>query len=123
MKYHPLHHEVFERIARAVDCVIVRINPGEIKSASEQARLDELLEELEASGTVVEPSPLTRQTMGGKDVLCAIAHLPCGLACTAKYDTADAMLAGLCRTLAAGPRVIKQCRGSAVGGSGAQTPG
>lgn len=76
-------------LAQQLNAVIVRMNPGELNSA-DQAALDAQLEELEAKGVLVDPSPKTRLRLGGKDVLYKLRNTILGLSDTCRYDDTDA---------------------------------
>ena len=103
--------EAFTATVKAVDGIIVRINPGQL-SAADQSEFDTLMRECIASGIPVWSSPDVQIQMGAKDALCRIAHLNCGLADTLAYYTPEEFKAGFYKTMAYQPRVIKQNRGS-----------
>ena len=119
IKYCDAKHDDFARRVKQYDAVIVRINPGELSANAlpgTQERFDDLMSDLLRRGQLVWPAPLAQLRMGAKDSLVAINSLACGLPDTCAYASAEEMEAGLKKTAAFQPRVIKQNRGT--GGEG-----
>ena len=111
IKFVPDQAAAFSRVVKAVDGIIVRINPGQMPKP-EQADFDALMRECIALGIPVWSSPDVQIKMGAKDALCKIASLSCGLPDTMAYYSAEEFKAGFYKTMAYQPRVIKQNRGS-----------
>jgi hypothetical protein len=86
IKYVPDQAAAFSRVVKAVDGIIVRINPGQMQK-KEQADFDALMRECIALGIPVWSSPDVQIKMGAKDALCKIASLSCGLPDTMAYYT------------------------------------
>lgn len=74
--------------------------------------LEQMLCEVAAEGVPVMPHPDMVKRMGAKDALVSIKHLSCGLPDTEAYYTVEEFAAGFPKSLATGPRVLKQNRGS-----------
>ena len=108
--YVPELHDFIAPALKAVDGIIVRINPGQL--GEHQGRFDGLMRECTALGIPVWSSPDVQMRMGAKDALCKIAHLNVGLPDTFAYYTPGEFKAGFYQTMAYQPRVIKQNRGS-----------
>ena len=104
-------YEAFCKVIKAVDGIIVRINPGQM-TKDDQNHFDDLMRECIALGIPVWSSPDVQIKMGAKDALCKIAHLNCGLPDTLAYYDPEEFKAGFYKTMAYQPRVIKQNRGS-----------
>jgi hypothetical protein len=111
VKYSPLSHDKFAKVAKGVDGIIVRINPGQLPG-KDQNNFDTLMRECIRIGIPVWSSPDVQIQMGAKDALCKIANLNCGLPDTLAYYTAEEFKAGFYKTMAYQPRVVKQNRGS-----------
>ena len=74
--------------------------------------LEQMLCEVAAEGVPVMPHPDMVKRMGAKDALVSIKHLSCGLPDTEAYYTVEEFASQFPRSLATGPRVLKQNRGS-----------
>merc|ERR1712087_34528 len=111
VKYIPAEHCSFAKVAKQMDGIIVRINPGQL-SAPDQDKFDALMRECIALGIPVWSSPDVQIQMGAKDALCKIAHLNCGLPDTLAYYSDQEFISGFKKTMAFQPRVVKQNRGS-----------
>ena len=110
-RYLPAMKEQFAAVCRAVDGIIVRINPGQMLRP-DQADFDTIMRECMVAGIQVWSSPDVQIKMGAKDALCKISHLNCGLSDTFAYYSREEFKAGFYKTMAYQPRVIKQNRGS-----------
>merc|ERR1740129_2524515 len=78
-------HETFFRVLEQFDCVIVRINPGQITAAGgNQAKFDEDMMTLFGK-MPVWPTPDVMAKMGAKDALCKIKDMYFGLTDTLGY--------------------------------------
>jgi hypothetical protein len=95
------------------DGVLVWVNP--IHEGRDRANLDALLREVATRGVWVSAHPDVILKMGTKEVLHRTRTMSWG-SDTALYRTVEAMRVELPARLAAGPRVIKRCRGN--GGQG-----
>ena len=89
--------------------VVVRVNPGTL-SAATQVQLDNMLVELGMAGIRILTSPTVQKALGAKDALFKIRNLSCGMHDTSVYYDAVTFCQGFCRSMAAGPRVVKQNR-------------
>merc|ERR1712087_637377 len=110
--YVPAFHDLFSKVAKSVNGIIVRINPGQL-SGGDQDKFDNLMRECIALGIPVWSSPDVQIKMGAKDALCKIANLNCGLPDTLAYYSDEEFISGFKKTMAFQPRVVKQNRGSA----------
>ncbi len=104
--------EIEARLA-AVDFVLVWYNPFE--GGRDRSRLNAMLRALAARGVGVSAHPDVIDKMGTKDVLYQTRHLSWGTD-VRRYDSVDAMRAGLPLALRSGPRVLKQMRGQSGDG-------
>jgi len=106
-------HDKFFEVAKNFDFIIVRCNPGQIKSdGGDQGKFDDGMRVLRKAGLQIWPSPDVMEFMGAKDALCKIAKLHVGLEDTfAFYDPVE-YAATFKKTMKFQPRVIKQNRGS-----------
>jgi len=111
IKYKPESSEEFTYVAKGVDGIIVRINPGQLPPA-EQDKFDFIMRECIKMGIPVWSSPDVQIQMGAKDALCKIATLNCGLPDTLAYYSPEEFAVGFKKTMAYQPRVVKQNRGS-----------
>lgn len=94
-----------------VDGVIPRVNPGAYPGVT-NSRLNGLQAELASRGVKLMSHPDVRIKMGAKDALVKIRELQCGMVDTFAYYDIDSFKGSFPQTLAAGPRVLKQNRGS-----------
>jgi hypothetical protein len=106
-------HDAFFEVCKKFDYIIVRCNPGQIKAdGGDQGKFDDSMRAMRKIGIQVWPSPDVMEFMGAKDALCKVAHMNIGLEDTLSfYDPAE-FEAGVKKTMAFQPRVIKQNRGS-----------
>jgi len=112
---HYLHekHDTFMTVCTQFDALILRCNSGHIVAdGGSQKLFDDSMEELQASGVQVLPSPHVMRTMGAKDALTRIAGLSIGLPDTFSYFDRDSFAQGFKKNIAYQPRVVKQNRGS-----------
>lgn len=93
---------------RQVQAVLVWCNP--IEGGRRRDRLDAVLREAAARGTLVCAHPEAVFRLGTKDVLFETRDLPFG-SDVARVDSLAQLQAELPRRLASGPRVLKQYRG------------
>merc|ERR1719409_1260801 len=118
MSCQPIHykheeHDVFFKVCKGFDALIVRCNPGQIgQDGGSQAKFDDAIRELQKEGIQAWPSPDVMEFMGAKDALTKIATLNIGLEDTLTYYEDAAFIEGFKKTMAYQPRVIKQNRGS-----------
>jgi len=106
-------HDTFFQVLEQFDCVVVRINPGQITAAGgDQAKFDEDMMKL-YSKLPVWPTPDVMSKMGAKDALCKIKDMYFGLPDTVGYYEPADLETGFRKTIAFQPRVVKQNRGSA----------
>ena len=96
-----------------MDAVLVWVDP--IVGGEDRSTLDALLREVAASGVYVSAHPDTILALGTKEILHTTRHLPFGTD-SAIYHSLEEMRRGLPDRLRAGPRVIKQDRGSSGNG-------
>lgn len=89
--------------------VVVRVNPGTLSPTS-QKNLDMMLTELGSAGIAIMSSPVVQKMMGAKDALFKIRELDCGMVDTYVYYDAPNFSVGFRKSIAQGPRVIKQNR-------------
>jgi len=101
------HDSLVEALGHA-DCVIVRGNTPPGVNAD---HLDTNLRNLEQMGKRVWPSPDVKAVMSSTEVMARITSLSIGLPDTAAYDTPEALAAGLRRTVAFQPRVVRRSCG------------
>ncbi|CAE8643061.1 unnamed protein product [Polarella glacialis] len=106
-------HDKFFEVCKNFDFIIVRCNPGQIKSdGGDQGKFDSGMRVIREAGIQVWPSPDVMEKMGAKDALCKVATLNIGLEDTLAYYSEEDFGAGFSKTMAFQPRVIKQNRGS-----------
>lgn len=98
---------------RTCEAALVWVNP--VQDGRDRRRLDALLRRAEVEGLLVSARPDVIDRLGVKAVLAATRAM--GWSGDAEfYQDADALSAGLARTIATGPRVLKPNRGN--GGAG-----
>jgi len=113
---HEDHDKFFETL-KSFDATIVRCNQGQIAAdGGDQKKFDDGMRELRNSGKQMWMSPDAFEALGTKDALVKLSALNMGLEDTAAYGTTEDFAAGLKKTLAFQPRVIKQRNGSAGDG-------
>jgi hypothetical protein len=100
-------YEVADQL-RGAHAVLVWCNP--IEGGHRRARLDAVLTEVAAGGSLVSAHPDAVLRLGTKDVLLATRDLPFGSA-VHRIDSLAGLAAELPAQLQAGPRVLKQHRG------------
>jgi len=106
-------HDKFFEVVKQFDALIVRCNPGQIKSdGGDQQKFDNGMRELRKLGIQIWPSPDVMEFMGSKDALTKVAKLNIGLEDTLAYYSPEEFIEGFKKTMAFQPRVIKQNRGS-----------
>jgi len=104
--------EVAAQLA-AVDVVLVWVNP--VHEGRTRAALDDMLRAVAEQGVVVSAHPDAILALGTKRVLYDTRHM--GWGChTELYQSFDELVSGLTASLALGPRVLKQHRGSSGAG-------
>merc|ERR1719271_287208 len=112
LHYQHEEHDVFFKVCKGFDALIVRCNPGQINAdGGSQAKFDDAVRELQKEGIQAWPSPDVMEFMGAKDALTKIATLNIGLEDTLTYYEDAAFIEGFKKTMAYQPRVIKQNRG------------
>jgi hypothetical protein len=105
------HDDFADEVAaqlQGVQVVLVWCNP--IEGGRRRERLDALLRELAAAGTLVSAHPDTILRLGTKDVLVETRDLPFG-SDVHRVDSLDQLAAQLPARLQRGARVLKQHRG------------
>eukprot|EP00963_Diacronema_lutheri_P006088 scaffold516_cov307-Pavlova_lutheri.AAC.2 len=95
----------------AADGVVVRVNPAVYEGVT-QGLLDEMLARLAERGVATMSHPETMKNMGSKMAIVKVNDLPFGMKDTFAYRDFDAWSSNFNKTIATGPRVIKQNRGS-----------
>mmetsp|Transcript_10563 Transcript_10563/g.64944 ORF Transcript_10563/g.64944 Transcript_10563/m.64944 type:complete len:471 (-) Transcript_10563:870-2282(-) len=95
----------------AADGVIVRVNPAVYEGVT-QSLLDEMLARLAEKGVCTMSHPETMKKMGSKMAIVKVNDLPFGMKDTFAYRDFHAWSTNFKETIATGPRVIKQNRGS-----------
>lgn len=100
--------EEVEAQLRHVRAVLVWCNP--IEGGRRRDRLDAVLRDTAARGTLVSAHPEAVLRLGTKDVLVETCDLPFG-SDVVRVDSLAQLEAELARRLQAGPRVLKQHRG------------
>jgi hypothetical protein len=122
VQYHDDAHASVRAACAQADGVLVRAGAGAHKGAT-RSKLRELLHGLlegssssagGARAPVIMPHPTVAQRLGAKSMLAAIAGVPGGLGAptTCVYRSAEELAAGVARSLASGPRVLKASRGT-----------
>lgn len=111
--------EVREQLL-GVAAVQVWVNPI-TEDGRTRAKLDAMLREVADAGVLVRSHPDTIQKMGTKDVLFRTRDMAWG-SDVRRYDSMEAMRAGLSGSLLTGPRVLKQFRGHSGQGIWKITP-
>jgi len=102
--------ELFNYIHEHADAVIVRINPGNLPNG--EAKLFELLRQLDDSDVLVMTHPNTMIRFGAKDALAKLADTDLVTDDTYAYYEYDEFLKSFPKSLTYGSRVLKQNRGS-----------
>jgi len=88
-------HDAFFEVCKQFDALIVRCNPGHIKSdGGDQQKFDNGMRELRKLGIQVWPSPDVMEFMGSKDALTKVAKLNIGLEDTLAYYTPEEFVEG-----------------------------
>jgi len=106
-------HDKFFDVVKNFDALIVRCNPGQIKTdGGSQEKFDAGMRAMLKKGIQVWPSPDVMEFMGAKDALTNIKDLSIGLPDTLSYYEEADFITGFKKTMAFQPRVIKQNRGS-----------
>ena len=86
LHYQHEEHDVFFKVCKGFDALIVRCNPGQINAdGGSQAKFDDAIRELQKEGIQAWPSPDVMEFMGAKDALTKIAKLNIGLEDTLTY--------------------------------------
>jgi len=98
---------------KAVDLALVWVNP--IDAGRTRTGLDQLLRDAAAAGVMVSAHPDVVLALGTKEVLYDSRNIGWGTD-TQLYRTMGELEAGLSANLVAGPRVLKQHRGSSGNG-------
>lgn len=111
--------EVREQLLK-VDAVQVWVNPI-TEDGRTRTKLDAMLREVADEGVLVRSHPDTIQKMGTKDVLYATREMSWG-SDVRRYASMEDMRAALPKSLASGPRVLKQFRGHSGQGIWKITP-
>mmetsp|Transcript_3628 Transcript_3628/g.11012 ORF Transcript_3628/g.11012 Transcript_3628/m.11012 type:complete len:784 (+) Transcript_3628:63-2414(+) len=113
INYSHREHTQFIEVSRNFQALVVRCALGQIKAdGGDPAKFEAALRTLRQSGVLVWPSPDLVETMGAKDVLVKVASLSIGLEDTLAYHTQAELSAGMRRTVAFQPRVLKANRGT-----------
>merc|ERR1712050_681707 len=113
VEYHYEEHDKFIEVAKQLDAIIVRCNPGHIDAdGGSQQKFDKDMQDL-ASKIPIWPTADVMGSMGAKDALVKIKDMGFGLVDTLGYYSPEDMQAGFPKTIAFQPRVVKQNRGSA----------
>jgi hypothetical protein len=100
---------------RQFDAVLLRVTPGQL-SPAEQLKFDALMRGCAEAGIAVFSSPDVQLAMGSKDAIASLAGLSCGMEDSVAYYDEHDVAYGFKRSIACGPRVLKQNR--AMGGEG-----
>jgi hypothetical protein len=109
--YSDAAHDLILRNSNGIDGYISRVNP-DVYPGFTNSKFDELLMKLSELGLASMPHPTLMQRFGSKDALAKIAALRTGLPDTHAYYNIPAFRGGFPASLALGPRVLKQNRGS-----------
>merc|ERR1712050_348954 len=113
VEYHYEEHDKFIEVAKQLDAIIVRCNPGHIDAdGGSQQKFDKDMQDL-ASKIPIWPTADVMTLMGAKDALVKIKDMGFGLVDTLGYYSPEDMQAGFPKAIAFQPRVVKQNRGSA----------
>ena len=91
--------------------LVVRVNPGKYPGVT-QSKLESLIRGASDKGVKVMSHPDVMRSMGAKDALVKIRDLSCGMPDTYAYYDIPSFKESFPKTIAAGPRVLKQNRGS-----------
>lgn len=110
--YSDTGHDLMLRYSEGVDGYISRVNPDVYEDFT-VSKYDSLLEVLHTEyGLAAMAHPKLIQKFGAKDALAKIAPLRTGLPDTMAYYDAETWRKSFPTTIAQGPRVVKQNRGS-----------
>lgn len=119
LQYAPEQHDRFVMTCARFDALLLRVVPGHLeKDGGHQAMFDEAMRGLQKRGIVVWPSPGVADAMGAGDVLCKVSGLEVGLEDTRAFYTPEDAAAGLRRSIAYQPRLVKHGVASAGPGQG-----